>query len=80
MHNSFSYICLFQSSTCFDQPSAHHQESLLYQYDLRYMSRYVGDRVHITLQHSHLHTVTYTRGRIDTIDSPDDEHLVARNM
>jgi hypothetical protein len=24
--------------------------------------------------------VTYTRGRIDTIDSPDDEHLVARNM
>jgi len=27
-----------------------------------------------------LHTVTYTRGRIDTIDSPDDEHLVARNM
>ena len=30
------------------------------------------------------HTVTYiewhTRGRIDTIDSPDDEHLVPRNM
>jgi len=24
--------------------------------------------------------VTYTRGRIDTIDSDDDEHLVARNM
>jgi len=24
--------------------------------------------------------VTYTRGRIYTIDSPDDEHLVARNM
>jgi len=24
--------------------------------------------------------VTYTRGRIDTIGSPDDEHLVARNM
>jgi len=24
--------------------------------------------------------VTYTRGRIDTIDSPDDEHLVPRNM
>jgi hypothetical protein len=30
--------------------------------------------------HGHLHTVTYTRGRIDTIDSPDDEHLVSRNM
>jgi len=26
------------------------------------------------------HRVTYTRGRIDTIDSPDDEHLVARNV
>jgi len=26
------------------------------------------------------HRVTYTRGRIDTMDSPDDEHLVARNM
>jgi hypothetical protein len=24
--------------------------------------------------------VTYTRGCIDTIDSPDDEHKVARNM
>jgi len=24
--------------------------------------------------------VTYTRYRIDTIDSPDDEHMVARNM
>jgi len=28
----------------------------------------------------HLHTVTYTRYRIDTVESPDDEHLNARNM
>jgi hypothetical protein len=28
----------------------------------------------------HLHRVTYTRSCIDTIDSPDDEHQVARNM
>jgi hypothetical protein len=28
----------------------------------------------------HLHTVTYTRCRINTIDSPDDEHSGARNM
>jgi len=27
----------------------------------------------------HLHTVTYTRCRINTIDSPDDEHRGARN-
>jgi len=44
-HNSFSYIYLFQFSTCFEQPSAHHQENQLYQYDLWYMSLYVGDRV-----------------------------------
>ena len=49
-HNSFSYICLLHFSTCFDQPSAHHQESQLYQYDLWYMSLYVGDRVvYVTL-------------------------------
>ena len=29
-HNYFSYICLFQFSTCFEQPSAHHPESQLY--------------------------------------------------
>ena len=28
----------------------------------------------------HLHTVTYTRCRIDTTDSPDDEHMSIRNM
>ena len=46
MHNSFTYIYLFQFSTCFEQSSAHHhQESQLYQYDLWYTSLYVGDRV-----------------------------------
>ena len=28
----------------------------------------------------HLHKVTYTRCRIDTINSPDDAHMAARNM
>jgi len=31
-------------------------------------------------RNGHRHRVTYTRGCIDTIDSPDDEHDVARNM
>jgi len=44
----------------------------LYQYDMWYMSLYVGA--------GHLHTVTYTRYHIDTIESSDDEHLSARNM
>ena len=41
------------------------------------MSLYVGDRVVCRFRWNR---VTYTRGRIDTIDCPDDEHLVARNM
>jgi len=47
------------------------------------MSLYVGDRLVCRL---HLHTrrspnrFTYTRYRINTIDSPDDEHRDARNM
>jgi len=28
----------------------------------------------------HLHTLTYTRCRIDAINSPDDGHMAARNM
>jgi hypothetical protein len=28
----------------------------------------------------HLYRMTYTRCRIDTINSPDDGHMVARNM
>jgi len=32
---------------------------------------YVGD---------HVFRVTYTTGHIDTVDSPDDKHLVAQNM
>ena len=43
------------------------------------MSLYVAGRV-LCISHGHIQRVTYTRGRVDTIDSPDDEHLVARNM
>jgi len=30
--------------------------------------------------HGHLHTVTYTRCRIDTINSPDDEHACPKHV
>ena len=30
--------------------------------------------------HGHLQTVTYTSDRTDTNDSPDDEHMFARNI
>ena len=36
--------------------------------------------IHTCIPDSHLHRVTYTRCRIDTTDSPDDEHMFARNM
>jgi hypothetical protein len=43
------------------------------------MSLYVGGRQVCTLD-AQLHTVTYTRCSINTIDSSDDEHRGARNM
>jgi len=36
--------------------------------------------VQIYTPDGHLHRVTYTRYRIDTIESSDDEHMNARNM
>jgi len=85
-HNTF-YIYLFRFSTCFEQPCAHHRESQLYQYNIWYMSVCVGDRpvcrsgssFPTCMPDGHLHRVTYTRCCIDTIDSPDDEHKVARS-
>ena len=55
------------------------------------MSLYVGDRpvcrfgwncssIQTCTLDGHLHRVTYTRCRINTIDAPDDEHKGARNM
>jgi len=79
---------LFQLSTCFEQPRAHSQENQLYQYNIWYMSLCVGDRFVCRSERNfptctrkgHRHRVTYTRCCIDTIDSPDYEHEVARNM
>jgi hypothetical protein len=41
----FIRVYLFQFSTCFEHPCAHHQENQLYLYDIWYMSLYVGDRL-----------------------------------
>jgi hypothetical protein len=38
-------VCLFQFSTCFEQPRAHHQENQLYQYSIWYMSLCAGDHL-----------------------------------
>ena len=60
MHNFFSYVCLFQYSACFEQPNAHHLEGQLYQYDLWYMSLYVGDRVVYRFRWIDFHLNLYT--------------------
>jgi hypothetical protein len=38
-------ICLFQFSACFEQPRARHQKNQLYEYNIWYVSLYVGDRL-----------------------------------
>jgi hypothetical protein len=73
------FIYLFHFSTCFEQPSAHHQENLLYQYIIWYISLCVC-RSLTRMPDGHIHRVTYTRWCIDTIDSPDDEHWVPWSM
>ena len=58
-------MCLFHFSTCFEQPSAHHQENQLYQCIIWYISLCVGDRVvcrSLTcIPHRHLDKVICTR-------------------
>ena len=39
-----------------------------------------GTQVVSCVPNSHLHRVTNTKSRIDTVISPDDGHIVARNM
>jgi hypothetical protein len=39
----FQCYYLFHFSTCFEQPSAHHQENQFYQYIIWYISICVGD-------------------------------------
>ena len=36
--------------------------------------------MHTRIPDCYLHRVTYVRCRIDKIEPPDDEHMVARNM
>jgi len=38
LHTLFECIYLFHFSTCFEQPSAHHQENQMYQYIIWYIS------------------------------------------
>ena len=76
-----------QLSTCFEQTCGHHREIQIYQYDIWCMSLCISDRLNAGLDgikdcmlDFQLYRVAYTRCSIDAIDSPDDEHMAARNM
>jgi len=44
LDTQFFSMYLFQFSTLFEQPRAHHQEVQLYQYNIFYVTLCVGDR------------------------------------
>ena len=53
----------------------------MYEYGIWCMSLCVGDRLVFRYKPAYQTVrVTYTRYRIDTLGSPDNEHGVARNM
>jgi len=60
----------------------------LYQYDVWCLSVCVDDRlvcrfgwnIQTCIPDGHLHRLTNTRRRIDTINYPDDGHMAVRNM
>ena len=70
-------ICLLLFSTCFGQQCAHHQEKIPYLCDTWHLSLYIDD---CFTPNSHPYGVTNARCRIGTVFSPDDGHIVARNM
>ena len=79
MHNCFLYVYLYSLHV-----SGSHLPSSgeLYQRDTWYMSLCVDDRlvcrsefIPTCIPDGHLHKVTYTSCRIDTINYPDDGHM-----
>ena len=55
----------------------------MHQYEIWYMSLCIDDRLvcrFACTPNGCLYRVTYTRCRIDTINSPDDGHMAARKM
>jgi hypothetical protein len=81
--NSFSYmfisiLCIFRAAIC---PSS--GEFIVSIRHLVYVTLYkwpFGVQVCTSTPNGHLQRVTYTRCRIDTINSPDDGHMAVRNL
>ena len=84
-HNSFLYmftsiLYMFRAFKC--SSSGDSIVSIRYVVYVTLTVWYAGldGFVQTCLPDGHLHRVTYTIYRIDTIESPGDEHLNARNM
>jgi len=67
VYAQFFLVCLFLFSTCFGRLCAHDQEKQLY-----FFPHCIPD--------SHPYKTTSTKCQINTVVSPDDGHIVARNM
>jgi len=67
-----SILCMFRAAT---RPSS----GELCQYDIWYMSL-MSLHLCTSTPNGHLYRMTYTRYRIDTINSPDDGRVAPRNM
>jgi hypothetical protein len=66
-------------STCCGRLCAHHQEKHLCLCDTWYLLVCVGDCLLCSILDSHPHRITITKCRINTVVSPDDGNIVARN-
>jgi len=83
VHNLFSvYLTI---STCFGQICAHHQEKRLCLCDTWYLLFCVDDclvcrSICSCIPDRYPHRITSTKCRKNTAVSPDDGHIVARNM
>jgi hypothetical protein len=79
--HTFLLICLLLFSTCFGQLCAHHQEKIPYLCDTWYFSLYVMTVWYAGRNADSLpYRMTNTSCRIGTVFSPDDGHIVARNL
>ena len=85
--NSVHYLFLvyLSTSTCFGPLCAHHQEKQLCLCDTRYLLFCVDGclvcrSICSCIPDSYPHRITSTECRINTVVSPDDGHIVARNM
>jgi len=73
----FCLAYLFPFATCFGQPCAHHQEKLPYLCDIGIC--HSGVKLQPADQTPPIQSDKY-QCPIDTVVSPDDGHMVARNM